>query len=76
MWLKTPLQNENTMLLSAHKHANLKCVFTYYEPVLSKTWSHLVSPVMARLCQTFQIFLLLLFLKAFCGNVEITLFAQ
>lgn len=28
MWLKTPLQNQNTMLLSAHKHSNLKRVGT------------------------------------------------
>lgn len=28
MQLKTPLQNQNTMLLSAHKHTNLKCMGT------------------------------------------------
>lgn len=28
MWLKTPRQNQNTMLLSAHKHINLKRVGT------------------------------------------------
>lgn len=43
LWLKAPLQNENTMLLSAHKNANLK----YCQPIVLKTWSD--SLVTARL---------------------------
>lgn len=54
MGLKSPPQNENTVLLSAHKHANLKCVFTDCELMVLKLWSYLVSPVMAMLYWSFQ----------------------
>lgn len=79
MWLKTPLQNQNTMLLSAHKHTNLKCVgancLQNPEPFGFSSYSQALLELQL-LLSLFLLLLSLLFLKAFYGNIETTLLAQ
>lgn len=68
---ETLLQNENTMLVSAHKHAHLKCVCTYCRLIVFKIQSYLVCRVMVRHFWSFQLYYYY-FWKHFMGTQKET----